>query len=387
MKNLFLTSIFCMLTTASVMAQEYNYVYPEGIKSSVDLFNTSMKEGVSIYRIPALVTAKNGDLVAAIDERVTNGGDLIYNDDINIVVRRSSDNGLTWTDMEVAVDFPKGKSASDPSMVVDGDTGEIFMFYNYMDLQAAKGEFYLHYVKSSDNGKTWGEPVDITSQIAKDEWVKDFKFITSGRGFYTSDGKIIHTMVNLKNGLHIFASDDHGKSWYFIDTPVTPADESKVIELTDGRWMINSRVNGAGMRYVHVSDNQGKTWTTKAEPTLIDPSCNASIVAYTAKKDGYDKDRLLFINACDVKHRMNLAVRISYDNGATWSKEKVVFPGWAGYSSMTILDNGDIAVFFEKDGFTKNEVVVFSLDWMTDGEDVYTKPSKKAKKKYLKSLK
>lgn len=386
MRKYFFVGLFTLLGLYSY-CQEYNYTYPDGIISSIDIFNLSMKQGVASFRIPALVTAKNGDLIAAIDERVTNGGDLKFNDDINILVRRSEDNGKSWSEMQTVVDFPKGKSASDPSMVVDEKTGEIFLFYNFMDLHNARNEYYLHYVKSKDNGKTWSEPIDITSSISKPEWKSNFKFITSGRAFYTSDDKIIHTLVNLESGLHIFGSDDHGESWYLIDTPIRPADESKIIELFDGRWMINSRVPGAGTRYVHISDDQGKSWKTRKEESLVDPACNASIVRYTAKADGYDKDRLLFCNAAHPEHRMNLAVKISYDNGETWSKEKVIFPGWAGYSSMTILDNGDIAVFFEKDGYTKNEVVVFSLEWLTDGADKYTKPSKKAKKKSRKKKK
>ncbi len=341
---------------------------------SNNLFYTGMEEGVSCYRIPAIATAKNGDLIAAIDQRVPSCGDLKWSKDINIIVKRSTDGGRTWGEIEMAVDFPLGQSASDPSLIVDEKTGEIFMFYNFMDLDKEKDIYYLHYVKSSDNGKTWGVPVDITSQISKPEWKNDFKFITSGRGIYTSTGKMLHTMVNLNNGLRVFGSDDHGKTWYFIDTPVTPADESKIVELSDGRWMINSRVNGAGMRYTHISSDEGKTWTTRKEPLLIDPSCNASIISYTAKRDGYDKDRLLFSNANDEKGRVNLTVRVSYDNGENWSEGKVIYPDGSAYSSMTILENGDIAVFFEKDGYQSNEVVIFSLEWLTDGKDVYKEP-------------
>jgi len=60
----------------------------------------------------------------------------------------------------------------------------------------------------------------LTSQITKSEWHNDFKFITSGRGIKTSSGKLIHTLVNLENGLHLFGSDDHGESWYLIDVPI-----------------------------------------------------------------------------------------------------------------------------------------------------------------------
>ncbi|MGV8814537.1 MAG: sialidase family protein [Gelidibacter sp.] len=341
-----------------------------------DLFNTSMTEGVQCYRIPAIVTAPNGDVIAAIDERVPNCGDLKYSNDINIIVRRSSDNGKTWSNIETVVNFPYGQSASDPSMIVDEVTKEIFLFYNFMNLETEKDIYYLHVVKSVDNGKTWSQPEDITPYIAKPEWKNDFKFITSGRGIQTRSGKLLHTMVNLNSGLHLFGSDDHGKTWYFIDTPIQPADESKVIELTDGTLMINARVNRAGIRYVHRSTDEGKTWTTTPAPELIDPGCNASIIRYTDTKDGYDKNRLLFSNAKSEKGRVNMTVRISYDEGVTWSEGKTIYEGPSAYSDMTILDNGDIGLFFEQDEYTKNPFVYFSLDWLTDGKDVYKKARK-----------
>ena len=334
-----------------------------------DLFNTSMADSVSCYRIPALVTAPNGDLIAAIDERVPSCGDLKWSKEINIVIRRSSDNGKTWGAIERVIDFPYGQSASDPSMIVDNETNEIFMFYNYMDLDKELNVYYLHVTKSSDNGKTWSEPEDITSQIAKPEWHNDFKFITSGRGIQTKDGRLLHCMVNLDSGMHVFGSDDHGKTWFFIDVPLKPADESKIIELVDGTLVVNARVSKAGMRYTHTSTDNGKTWTTKEEPQLVDPACNASIIRYTAIEDGYKKNRLLFSNANSPDKRENMTVRISYDEGKTWSQGKTIYRGSSAYSDLTILKNGDIGLFFEKDKHTQNPFVSFSLEWLTDGKD------------------
>ena len=377
MKKLIVTLSFAFALSSTLFAQEK---IADGVICSNDVFNTTMEEGVSCYRIPAIVTAKNGDLIAAIDQRVLSCADLNGCKDINVIIRRSKDNGKTWGDIETVVDFPLGQSASDPSMIVDEKTGDIFMFYNFMDLDKERNIYYFHVVVSKNNGKTWGEPIDITSQISKPEWKKDFKFITSGRGIYTSDGRMLHTLVNLHNGLRLFGSDDHGKSWYVIDTPVKPADESKVVELADGRWMINSRVNGHGKRHIHISSDQGNSWKSHADTQLIDPSCNGSIIRYTSKADGYDKNRLLFSNANSVKGRVNLTVRVSYDEGETWTDGKVIFPGGSAYSSLTVLKNGDIAVFFEKDHYKANEVTVFSLDWLTDGKDKYTKPSKRRRK-------
>jgi sialidase-1 len=345
-----------------------------GVVTHQDLFNAGMRKGVACYRIPALVTAPNGDLVAAMDERVASGNDLGENKDINIVVRRSTDDGMTWSPIEAAVAYDHGISVSDPSMVVDRNTGDLFLFHNYMDHNTAHGIYRLHVAKSHDNGASWSKAEDITAQITKPAWRRDFQFITSGRGIQTRSGTLLHTLVNLDKGLHLFGSDDDGKTWSLFDVPLKPGDESKVVELADGSWMVNSRVKKAGMRYTHTSADMGKTWTTKPEPSLLDSACNASFIRYTATADGYDKNRLLFSNPKSAKKREDMTVRVSYDEGATWTAGKTVYPGLAAYSSMTILKNGDIGLLFEKDDYTGNEFVRFSLEWLTDGRDKYVVP-------------
>ena len=363
--------IFLLFITfsLSIYSQNPNEQIASGIIEYHNLFDRTMGDNISCYRIPAIVTAQNGDLIVAIDERVPSCGDLKWSKDINIVLRRSSDNGKSWSDIENLIDFPYGKSASDPSMIVDKMTSEIFLFYNFMDLDLEKDIYYLHFIKSDDNGKTWSNPVDITSQITKPLWQKDFKFITSGRGIQTQSGKLIHCLVNLDKGLHLFGSDDHGKSWYIIDTPISPANESKIIELNDGTWMVNSRVEDQGMRWVHTSKNQGKKWVSNPEPNLIDPGCNASIIRYTSIKEGFSKNRLLFSNSKMKTGRKKMTVRISYDEGKSWSDGKTIYAGDAAYSSLTVLKNGDIGLFFEKDNYTENVFVSFTLAWLTDGKD------------------
>lgn len=336
----------------------------------LSLFNASMKEDVSCYRIPSIITASNGDIITTIDERVPSCGDLKWSNDINIVMRRSVDNGKSWSDIQTIVDYPIGESASDPSMILDSTTGELFLFFNYMNLTLEKDVYYLKMISSKDNGLSWSTPIDLTSQIAKSEWKKDFKFITSGRGFQTKSGELIHTLVNLEKGLFLFKSSDHGKTWSLLETPIQPADESKVIELADGTLMINSRVNNVGIRYIHTSKDNGKTWISKPDAQLIDPGCNASIIRYSSKKEGSDKNRLLFSNLNSKDSRENLTIRISYDEGKTWSKGKTIYAGSAAYSSMTVLKNGDIGLFFEKDDYKDNAFVSFSLAWLTDGKDV-----------------
>ena len=323
----------------------------------LDLFDNSMNSKVFCYRIPSLVTTTNGTLIAAIDERNNSCGDLKWNRDINIVIRKSFDDGKTWTKIEKIVDYPLGRSASDPSMIVDKKTNEIFLFFNYMDLDNAKDIYRFMVIKSSDNGENWSEPVEITNNIIKRGWEKDFMFITSGRGIQTKDGTLLHCLVNLNKGTHVFGSKDHGKSWFLIDTPFSPGDESKIVELSNGNWLVNSRVNSNDSRYSHISKDNGQTWATYKNKDLQDPGCNASLVKYD--------ELLLLTNVFDSKYRKNLSLSISEDQGRTWAKNQTIYTGESAYSSMTKLKNGDIGVFFEKDNYTKNVFVRIPKSWLT----------------------
>lgn len=374
-------STFIILSTIQLRAQEIQQstnnldTIAPGLSEHVDIF-TSGTNNTHTFRIPSLVTAPNGDLIAAIDARRDNSRDLIWVRNIDIVIKRSSNNGTSWGPMEVVADFPDGEAASDPSMIVNKITGEIFLFYNYMNQDTAPKIFYLHVIKSKDNGKTWSKHQDITSQITRPEWYKDFKFITSGRGIQLGNGGLRHCMVNLESGLHLFGSDDHGKTWFFKDLPIKPANESKVIELMDGSLMINARQNGSGSRQIHISRDEGNSWKSYNDTILVDPGCNGSIIRYTSIEHGFSKNRLLFSNAKSEKGRKNLNVRISYDEGKTWSEGKTINPGSSAYSSLTILNDGSIGVFYEANNHRENRFARFTLDWLTDGADKLLIPYK-----------
>ena len=232
-----------------------------------------------------------------------------------------------------------------------------------MNLEKDKDVYYLKYVTSLDNGITWSQPIDITDQISKPEWKNDFKFITSGRGFQTRDGALLHCLVNLQNGTHVFGSNDHGKTWYIADAPISLGDESKIVELNDGSWLVNSRVNNKGIRYSHISKNQGKSWTTRPEINLIDPGCNASLVKYDYG-NYINSDLLLLSNINNQSTREEIVIRHSLNGGETWSEPRIIYAGSAAYSSMTVLNNGEIGLLFERDNYSKNVFTKFSLHWL-----------------------
>ena len=346
MKNIFL--IFLITVNIQFSQNQFDYT---------NLFNAENNPEVSCYRIPSIITATNGDLIAAIDERVPSCGDLKWSRDINIVIRKSSDNGKTWGKIEKIIDYPLGQSASDPSMILDKQTNTIFLFYNYMDLDNQKDIYYLKYISSNDNGKSWSNPVDITSQISKVNWKNDFKFITSGRGIQTKNGTLLHCLVNLQKGTHVFGSNDNGKTWFITEAPTLPGDESKIVELNDGSWMVNSRVNKLGYRYSHFSNDNGKTWISKKEESIIDPGCNGSLIRYSQG----EKNLLLLTNINNKKERKEIVLRYSTDEGKSWSNPKIIYNGEAAYSSMTVMENGNLGLFFEMDNYTKNVFTSISI--------------------------
>ena len=352
MKRILLVFLFPLLVFSQKSDLNFN-----------EIFSNSQNSKISCYRIPSIITTDNGTLIAAVDERVLSCRDLKSNRDINIVIRTSNDEGRTWSSINRLVDYPLGESASDPSMIFDKKTKQIYLFYNYMNLDQENGIYYLKYITSLDNGRSWSRPIDITNQISKPEWTNNFKFITSGRGFQTNNGTLLHCLVNIQNGTHIFGSNDHGETWYIAEAPLPLGDESKIVELNDGSWLVNSRANNKGMRYSHISKNKGKSWITKPEVQLIDPGCNASLIKYDYGNYA-NGNFLIFSNINNQSRREEIVIRYSVNGGEKWSDPKTIYTGSAAYSSMTVLNNGDIGLLFEMDNYSKNVFTKFSLHWL-----------------------
>ena len=309
--------------------------------------------GIAKYRIPALCTATNGDLVAVCDARTLNGGDLDFRQPIFIVCRRSTDSGKSWIPSHPTWRWPWNEteqwSASDPSLIVDAQTGSIFLFYNVWEWKRQKGIYQFFVQESKDNGATWSKPRDISKAVAFPEWpfgkTRDkggFIFIPSGSGIQTKDGILLHTLVHVGDGNALFGSDDHGKTWKAFGRPVKNGDECKVVELSDGAWMINSRWKGGG-RQIHVSKDRGATWASRYDQSLEDPQCNAQIMRYGKA--------LLFSNCKSATRRALLHLRTSMDDGKTWNNGICIEPEGAAYSDMAILPNGDIGLLYEGAGY------------------------------------
>lgn len=319
--------------------------------------------GIGCYRIPALCTAPNGDLVAACDARTYHGGDLDARQPINITIRRSSDGGKTWTAPSYSYHWPwvEGNmwSGSDPSFIVDNEKKKIFLFYNvwnWSNLKNAGDGVYLFYVQeSSDNGVTWSKPRDITDDITFEDPDWKFKagrahggfiFISSGSGIQTKDGTLLHTLVHVWPGRNaIFGSPDHGKTWKAYGKSAPSGDECKIVELANGDWLINSRPAWPGPRIIHISSDKGNTWVTHKQASLLDGRCNAQVMRYGKP----EKEVLLFSN-CKSHKRERLHLRASTDDGKSWNEGILIHEPYAAYSDITILPNRSVGILYEADG-------------------------------------
>lgn len=81
-------------------------------------------DGIDSYRIPSLVTSKKGTLLLFTEARKESSTDKTPT---NIALKRSEDNGKTWSDIHILTQ--SGNDAyMDPVAVVDNTTGKIFLF-------------------------------------------------------------------------------------------------------------------------------------------------------------------------------------------------------------------------------------------------------------------
>jgi sialidase-1 len=355
-------------------------------------------EGYKSYRIPAIVKLPNGDLLAFCEGRMNGSADFGNND---IVMKRSIDKGKSWSALQLIADAGN-LQAGNPAPVVDMvdpafPKGRIFLFYNTGNKQESEvrkgnGLREVWYKTSIDNGATWSEAVNITIQVHRPkqprinpayDFQEDWRSYanTPGHAMQFERGKYkgrIFVAANHSSGApqrqfadyfaHGFYTNDNGKSFHLGATVNMPgSNESTAAELSGGKLMMNSR-NQKGeirARIVSISADGGSAWdSTYFDQTLIDPVNEGSILTIRNRKG---KNILAFCNAADTKRRDNLTLRISYDDGKTWSKSIVVDKSEDGkgdftaYSDLVKMKKSKVGVLYERNGY--KEIVFTVMKW------------------------
>ncbi|MBM3724050.1 MAG: exo-alpha-sialidase [Acidobacteria bacterium] len=344
------------------------------LPAAADLFQVDLFEqgaaGVHTYRIPALAESRRGTLLAAADARFDSTGDLPGR--IAIVLRRSFDKGRTWTPAQFIHRVPEG-GAGDPSLLVDPRTGRIWCFFAYgppgIGFPTAKPgartgveTLQLHAIHSDDDGATWSSAADLTPQVKDPAW-RAF-FATSGAAIVTRTGRYLLPLVvrDADNSVHArnAYSDDRGATWHTGPSLGPGTDESHHVELRDGAVLQNLRTNPGGPRGVAVSRDGGVSFSpVERHPSLVDPGCNAGITRHARK------NALVFTNAASTR-RERMTVKVSRDDGRSWSGGRVVHEGPAAYSSVIVLRDGSIGVLYERGEKYAAERITFArfpLSW------------------------
>ncbi len=378
---LFLIGVCGIKASAAEPMLERTEVFPPGMN------------GVARFRIPGIVVTPGGTVLAYCEARKNNSADW---GEIEIHLRRSTDGGRTWESaakiahngarLEGNPRKQKGgeheQTVNNPVAIVDRETGSIEFLYciNYARCYS---------MRSCDDGITWSEPIEITAAFEPFRTHYDWKVIATGpgHGIQISSGRLVvpiwlaygNVGDHKPSAAATIYSDDHGKTWHSGEIAMPNEgdfgnpNETMLTELSDGRVLLVTRSESKANRKLIAHSSDGAThWSTPVfDDQLWEPICMASIAAHPSKPG-----LLLFSNPHRISvdaagkeipggrgKRENLSIKLSQDDGRTWSVSKVLDPGKSAYSDLAVLPDGTILCLYEAD--TSIDCARFNLEWVT----------------------
>ncbi len=368
-------------------------------------------------RIPGLVVTPKGAILAYCEARASVRGDW---DDEDILIRRSTDGGRTWTPSRVLIQLPEPQPVNPLRLDLRSEMGEAQVhartYQNCImipdrDTGAVHVLFELDYwrcftMRSDDDGATFSTPREITDVVAgyRQKGVA-WRAVGNGcgHGIQLSNGRLLealwltdstmpHGGGHRPGNVGEIYSDDHGATWHIGDW-VKRAEagdnpsETCEVQLSDGRVLFNSRVETTQhLRSITISPDGSSGWSaSRLDPALFEPWCEASLLKIPTRH-GHDRDPILFSNpdsrlepastrsgiGRNSRPRKNLTIKISYDDCQTWPVAKVVDAGVAGYSDLAMLPDGTLFCLYERGSSTGSQtanaaltLVRFDYAWLT----------------------
>jgi len=339
------------------------------------------QNGYHTFRIPAIVQSRNGDLLAFAEGRKQSSSD---SGDIDLVLRRSTDQGLSWGPLRVVADNEKGVFGN-PAPVVEQQSGDVLLFCVRQEADCheshirvgTRGSRTPYLLRSKDHGVTWSKPQSLLETADKPEWAwyatGPCHAIQLQHGPHA--GRLVvpanHSLLefgggNEALGAHLLLSDDGGKTWrigavgasHVGDNFINPS-ETAVAELSDGRLYLNTRDQHGSSKSA-----RAHTWSLDGGESLTGPFnevsdlpapvCQASLMPFGKQ--------LLFSAPSHPSRRQRLAIRSSSNGGATWKEALLIDPGPAAYSDLVHLDANSFGVLYEPNASRSIRFVPFQLN-------------------------
>lgn len=373
-----------------------------------DLFTVGDDPAYNIYHIPGVVVTAKGTVLAWCEARKRPAGVSDW-DDIRILLRRSHDDGKSWSAPQsiANVEGPKRKNPfalrmknvdpadvtyNNPVLIADRD-GTVHMLF-CLEYERC------FYQRSEDDGLFWSKPVEITAVF--DAFQKDYawKVLATGpnHSIQLRTGRLV-VPVWLSTGeggnahrpsvTATIYSDDQGQTWQAGDIAVPCTDEwinpneTVAIELSDGRVMLNVRNESKAHRRLVVTSPDGATnWSTpEFDDALLEPICMGGIVRYNHG----GQSLILFSNPHNLakaqakaepgknRDRKNVSVKLSRDEGQTWPVNKLLEDGPSAYSDLAVTKDGTILCIYGRAGDSKGmtawsggrlTLARFNLEWL-----------------------
>lgn len=375
-----------------------------GELQETELFR-SASAGYAHFRIPGIVVTQRGTLLAYAEARKSLRGDWGA---IDIVLRRSTDQGKTWSPLRVIAQVAGPKEKNPVAVAQKLAATDEVTYNNPVAIATKKKNGVVHflfcleymrafYMRSDDDGQTFTVPVEITASFDQFRPEYDWKVLATGpgHGIELKNGRLlVPVWLSQGTGGHAHRpsvsstvySDDAGKTWQRgeIAVPNTAEfinpNETAAAQLSNGDVMLNVRTESTPNRRVVVLSPNGSTaWSQpRFEESLVEPICFASLIHLGGQ-------RLLFSNPDSLVKggapsqpgqsgdRKNLTVQLSENEGKTWKFKRVIESGWSGYSDLAAGSDGKIYCFYESGVAAANSFQVaslklarFSLAWLKE---------------------
>jgi len=321
---------------------------------------TGGKEGYACYRCPTLAVSSKGTVLAFCEGRVNSHKD---EDDMDVVLKRSSDGGRTWGPLQVLASDGRNPCKNQcPVVLPSGRILLVWLWNKWIPAEKERTTREVFVIHSDDDGVTWSKPRSITRSVYEPDW----QWYGTGpchaivKRSEPHKRRIVvparHNAKGMKMVSHVIYSDDGGETWHIGGSVPRPqTTESTVVELSNGDLMLNSRNQNDAENYrvVSISKDGGATFSEVwLENALIEPrGCQGSLLFHSLNaRTG--KGNILFSNPANSAFRSDGTLKLSQDDGRTWTMSfryaPKPAPNFTGYSDIAVMSDGGVGVLYER---------------------------------------